>query len=118
MPKVCGHTCTNAGRSRRQRSRHRGARRWARLIGKVEACRIALGEPVELGVPNAVFRAHRPAGPPPQVGSVKTDSGPVRLAAGIAGLLEVAPGRRQIPPHRHLEHRAGPSRGTASRRRC
>ena len=60
-----------------------------------------LGDPIEIGALNAVFR-HRPT--PLWVGSVKTNLGHLEAAAGIASVIKVvlAMQHGQIPPHLNL----------------
>ncbi|WP_327139042.1 type I polyketide synthase [Nocardia sp. NBC_01327] len=49
----------------------------------------AVGDPVEAAGLGAAIGAHRPAGQPLRVGSVKTNIGHLESAAGVAGLLKV-----------------------------
>lgn len=49
----------------------------------------ALGDPIELGALNAVFRKRPAASGPLLVGSVKTNLGHLESAAGIAGLMKL-----------------------------
>ncbi|MFN9546075.1 MAG: type I polyketide synthase [Cyanobacteriota bacterium] len=74
-------------------------------IGYVEAhgTGTPLGDPIEIGALNAVFRGRSG---PLYVGSVKSNIGHVEGAAGVAGLMKVvlALQSRQIPPNLHFRH--------------
>ena len=74
-------------------------------IGYVEAhgTGTPLGDPIEIGALNAVFRGRSN---PLYVGSVKSNIGHVEAAAGIAGLIKVvmALQERQIPANLHFRH--------------
>lgn len=74
-------------------------------IGYVEAhgTGTPLGDPIEIGALNAVFRGRSN---PLYVGSVKSNIGHVEAAAGVAGLIKVvlALQARQIPANLHFHH--------------
>ena len=63
------------------------------------------GDPVEAAALGTALGAHRPAGAPLRVGSVKTNIGHLEGAAGIAGLLKVVLTlhHRVLPPSLHFE---------------
>jgi acyl transferase domain-containing protein len=65
----------------------------------------SLGDPIELGALDAVFRHGREESTPLWVGSIKTNLGHLEAAAGLAGLLKVALAlkHRHIPAHLHFK---------------
>ena len=73
-------------------------------IGYIEAhgTGTPLGDPIEIGALNAVFKAQST---PLYVGSVKTNIGHLEMAAGVAGVMKLvlALQHGQIPPHLHLQ---------------
>ncbi|NJR55452.1 MAG: type I polyketide synthase [Acaryochloris sp. CRU_2_0] len=64
----------------------------------------ALGDPIEIGALDAVFRGSHSKQSPLHVGSVKTNLGHMEAAAGIAGLMKVVLQlqHQEIVPHLHL----------------
>lgn len=74
----------------------------ARSIGYVEAhgTGTRLGDPIEAAALSAVYGAHRPAGQPCLIGSVKSNIGHLEAGAGVAGLMKavLVLQHREIPP--------------------
>jgi acyl transferase domain-containing protein/acyl carrier protein len=75
-------------------------------VGYVEAhgTGTPLGDPIELGALDAVFRPGRTKSAPLWVGSIKTNLGHLEAAAGLAGLLKVVLALKhgKIPRHLHF----------------
>ncbi|HEY7485972.1 MAG TPA: beta-ketoacyl synthase N-terminal-like domain-containing protein [Streptosporangiaceae bacterium] len=75
-------------------------------IGYVEAhgTGTPLGDPIELRALESALGAHRDAGRPLYVGSVKSNVGHLESAAGVAGLVKTALALRhaEIPPSVHF----------------
>ena len=73
-------------------------------IGYIEAhgTGTPLGDPIEIGALNAVFKARST---PLYVGSVKTNVGHLEMAAGVAGVMKLVLALQHglIPPHLHLQ---------------
>ena len=74
----------------------------ARSIGYVEAhgTGTRLGDPIEAAALSAVYGAHRPAGQPCLIGSVKSNIGHLEAAAGVARLMKavLVLQHQEIPP--------------------
>ncbi|MFG6107742.1 type I polyketide synthase [Leptothoe sp. EHU-05/26/07-4] len=64
----------------------------------------ALGDPIEMGALDAVFKQSHSQQQPLNVGSVKTNIGHAEAAAGIAGLIKVVLQlqHKEIAPHLHF----------------
>jgi len=73
-----------------------------RSVGYVEAhgTGTRLGDPIEAAALSSVYGAHRPAGEPCLIGSVKSNIGHLEAGAGVAGLIKavLVLQHQEIPP--------------------